>query len=99
MIEPLCIKSGEGLKVRGKLMVCQAVHESADPNSLMARVSMAERDRLIEADPDTYCITEHYQKHPAVLVRLSGVSRRELERLLKHSWQYVYEKSQQVRGV
>ena len=85
---------GEGLKVRGKLMACQAIHKSADPNSIMARVSDAERDRLIESDPKTYYITKHYENYPAVLVRLSFVSRRELERLLKISWQYVFEKSQ-----
>lgn len=85
---------GEGLKVRGKLMVCQAVHRSAEPNSIMARVSDQERNRLIESDPKTYYITEHYEKYPAVLIRLSCIGRRELERLLKVSWQYVFEKSQ-----
>jgi len=71
---------GEGLKVRGKLMVCQAVHKSADPDSIMARVSETERDRN--------------EKHEAVLVRLSCVGRSELERLLKISSQHVFEKSQ-----
>jgi len=84
---------GEGWKVRGKLMACQAVHRSAQPNSLMARVSASERERLIAADPEIYYITEHYEKHPAVLVRLARIGRRELERLLKLSWQYVYEKT------
>ena len=85
---------GEGLKVRGRLMACQAVHKSAEPNSIMARVSEAERNNLIESDPDTYYITKHYEKHPAVLVRLSNIARGELERLLKISWAYVFEKSQ-----
>ena len=85
---------GESWKVRGKLMACQAVHRSAEPNSLMARVSLRERERLIEERPSTYYITEHYEKHPSVLVRLSTASRRELERVLNLSWQYIFEKSQ-----
>jgi hypothetical protein len=85
---------GEGLKIRGKLMACQATHKSAEPNSIMARVSETERNRLIESDPKTYYITQHYEPYPAVLIRLSVVGRRELERLLKISWQYVFEKSQ-----
>ena len=89
---------GEGLNVRGKLMACQAIHKSAEPNSIMARVSQTERDRLIELDPKTYYITQHYETYPAVLVRLSVVGRRELKRLLKLSWQYVFEKSQETRG-
>lgn len=84
---------GEGLKVRGKLMACQAVHKSAEPNSLMARVSESERNRLIKSDPKIYYITQHYEPYPAVLVRLSCVGRRELKRLLKVSWQYSFEKS------
>jgi hypothetical protein len=90
---------GEGLKVRGKLMACQATHKSADPNSIMARVSDTDRSRLIESDPKTYYITKHYENYPAVLVRLSLVGRAELERLLKISWQYVFEKSQMPGGV
>ena len=85
---------GEGLKVRGKLMACQATHKSAEPNSIMARVSETERNRLIESDPRIYYVTQHYEPYPAVLVRLSVVGHRELKRLLKLSWQYVFEKSQ-----
>lgn len=85
---------GEGLKVRGKLMVCHATHRSAEPDSIMARVSVAERERLIAKDPGIYYVTEHYEKYPAVLVRLSCIDRRELDRLLRSAWQYVYEASQ-----
>lgn len=85
---------GEGLKVRGRLMACQATHKSAEPNTIMVRVSEAERDRLIESDPEIYYVTKHYEPYPAVLVRLSVIGRRELERVLKISWQYVFEKSQ-----
>jgi hypothetical protein len=82
---------GPGLKVRGRLMACPAVHRSAEPNTLMVRVSMEERERRIEANPDIYYVTDHYRKYPALLVRLSKIERNSLEELLTCSWQFVFE--------
>ena len=86
---------GEGLRVRGKLMACHAVHKSAEPHSIMVRMSADERDRLIAEDPRRFYITDHYEKHPAVLVRLQLVKREQLENVLAISWQYVFERSGQ----
>jgi hypothetical protein len=82
---------GQALKVKGKLMVCHAVHKSAEPGSIMVRVSADERSRLMSSDPETYYVTDHYRSSAAVLVRLRSVSPTELRRLLSISWQYVYE--------
>jgi hypothetical protein len=61
------------LKVRGKLFACTATHKSAEPNSLMVRMDFAARDALVEEDPDTYYLKEHYVPYPCVLVRLNRV--------------------------
>jgi len=61
------------LKVRGKMFVCIASHKSAEPNSLVVMMDFAERDALLEDDPDTYYLKEHYLNYPCVLVRLSRV--------------------------
>lgn len=82
---------GQALKVKGKLMACHAIHKSAEPGSIMVRVSADERSRLISSDPKTYYVTDHYKNPPAVLVRLASARRSELRRLLSVSWQYVYE--------
>jgi hypothetical protein len=82
---------GQGLKVKGKLMACHAIHKSAEPGSIMVRVSADERSRLMSSDPETYYVTDHYKNSAAVLVRLASISRTELRRLLSVSWQYVYE--------
>jgi hypothetical protein len=42
------------LKVRGKMFACIASHKSADPNTLVVMMDLADRDALIEDDPDTY---------------------------------------------
>jgi hypothetical protein len=61
------------LKVRGKMFVCIASHKSAEPNTLVVMMDFADRDALIEDDPDTYYLKDHYVNYPCVLVRLSRV--------------------------
>src|SRR5436190_19961083 len=61
------------LKVRGKRFVCMAVHKSAEPDTLVVRMDFAQRDALVEEDPDTYYLKDHYVGYPCVLVRLSKV--------------------------
>jgi hypothetical protein len=61
------------LKVRGKMFVCIASHKSAEPNTLAVMMDFADRDALVEEDPGTYYLKEHYVNYPCVLVRLSRV--------------------------
>ena len=62
------------LKVRGKMFVCLASNKSAEPNTLVVMMDFAERDALIEEDPESYYLKDHYLNYPCVLVRLSHVS-------------------------
>jgi len=61
------------LKVHGKMFVCIASHKSAEPDTLVVMMPIADRDALIEEDPATYYLKEHYVGYPCVLVRLSRV--------------------------
>ena len=61
------------LKVRGRMFACMAAHKSAEPNSLVVMMDFADRDALVEDDPDTYYLKDHYLNYPCVLVRLSRV--------------------------
>jgi hypothetical protein len=61
------------LKVHGKMFVCMASHKSAEPNSLVVMMAFADRDALVDDDPDTYYLKEHYLNYPCVLVRLKCV--------------------------
>ncbi len=61
------------LKVRGRMFVCVPSHKSAEPHSLVVMMDFPERDALLEEDPDTYYVKEHYQNYPCVLVRLDRV--------------------------
>ena len=54
------------LKVRGRMFACMASHKSAEPNTLVVMMDFADRDALIEDDPDTYYLKDHYLNYPCV---------------------------------
>jgi hypothetical protein len=72
------------LKVRGKMFACVAINKSAEPNSMVVLMDAVQRDLLLEEDPATYYLTDHYVSDvtPCVLVRLSRVSPDSLRDLL-----------------
>ncbi|HVV93805.1 MAG TPA: MmcQ/YjbR family DNA-binding protein [Hyphomicrobiales bacterium] len=57
-----------------------------DGAAIVLRVGFDERAMLMEADPASFFITEHYRAYPAMLVRLATVPRPVLERLLVERW-------------
>lgn len=53
------------LKAHGKLWVWWSPHEDAP----VFKVALEEREVLLEAEPDTFFVTDHYRGHALVLVR------------------------------
>jgi len=76
------------LKLGGKLLSCIAINKSAEPNSLMVRIDMDQREALLNEAPETYYITDHYVNYPCVLVRLSRVNPDVLRDLLHAAWRF-----------
>jgi hypothetical protein len=91
-VEEDTIHGAPSLKVRGKLLACPALHKSAEPDSLVVRISHDERAQLMATEPDAYYITEHYANYPMVLARLSQLDRQSLQVLLEKSWQFASAK-------
>ncbi|MCP5557842.1 MAG: MmcQ/YjbR family DNA-binding protein [Verrucomicrobiaceae bacterium] len=81
-VEESTLHGAPSFKLHGKLLACPAIHPSAKPDTLAVRLDFDERERLIAAEPDIYYVTEHYLKHPMVLVRLSQADRNSLKNLL-----------------
>jgi hypothetical protein len=77
------------VKVRGKMFACIASHKSAEPNTLVVRMDFAQRNALIDEDPGTYYLKEHYNGYPCVLVRLSRVLPDALRELIIGAHRYV----------
>ena len=80
------------LKVRDRMFACMASHKSAEPNTLVVMMDFADRDALIEDDPDTYYLKEHYLNYPCVLVRLSRVGADALRDLIAGAHRFVSAK-------
>jgi hypothetical protein len=78
------------LKVNGKLLTCPALHDSAEPHSLVVKIARERRAKLMAADPDVYYVTEHYVDYPTVLVRMARIRRAALRDLLNLAWQLTY---------
>jgi hypothetical protein len=85
------------LKVHGQLLTCPAINKSAEPGSIMVRISVDQRDELIAGDPDTYYLTDHYRPYPSVLVRLSKIRPDALQDLLGMAWKFVTTKKARKR--
>ena len=84
-------KRGAVLKLKGKLLACEAIHKSAEPNSLMVRISLKRRAALLAQNSEVFYLTDHYEPYPAILVRLPKIKRASLRELLTESWEFVRE--------
>ena len=70
------------IKVGKKLLL--RLHQKEDAIVLMLD-SVEEQQALIERDPMTFYITDHYQHYPAVLVRPT-IDASEFTRLMERAW-------------
>jgi hypothetical protein len=71
-----------GFKVDGVLFA--RLHQSLD--ALVVRMDFEQRAALMEADPETYFITDHYLNYEWILVRLDRVDPDALQDLLRAAW-------------
>ncbi len=77
-------------RVRKKL-ICRM---KEDGESLAIRMEFGEREILMEGEPRTFYITEHYRNYPMVLAHLSKLHPDELRRLFHNAWKRSASKSQ-----
>jgi hypothetical protein len=65
---------------------------SEDDSLVLFVGSIDERDMLIEADPKTFHITEHYRNYPTVLARLEALDASTLKNMLERRWRQLAPK-------
>jgi hypothetical protein len=73
------------LRLGGCFMAGLAMHQSAEPHTLVVRCDVEEREWLLEDAPETYYLTDYYRKYPLVLVRLARIDRDALRDVLSMS--------------
>lgn len=93
-VEESRLHGAPALKVSGRLLLCPALHRSAEPESVVVWLGFEERAELMAVAPRIYYVTEHYVKHPVVLVRLGQLDRASLKGLLQMAWRFVSSKSE-----
>jgi hypothetical protein len=71
-----------GFKAFGKFLT----RLRSEDNSLVLRVSFDEREMLMEAEPETFHLTPHYQNYPSVLARLDKLDAATVKSFLERSW-------------
>jgi hypothetical protein len=86
------------LKAGGCFMAGLATHPSAEPDTLVVRHGLEQRERLIEDAPETYYLTDYYRRYPVVLVRLSRIESDALRDVLSVSWRLTLKKIRKREG-
>lgn len=74
------------LKVKGKLL---ARLRSEAEGGLALRCDFVDRQMLMQADPETFYITDHYLDHPMVLIDLQRLRWAAMPQLLEQAWRLV----------
>ncbi len=87
------------LKAGGCFMAGLAGHASAEPGSLVVRSRGEDRQWLLEDAPETYYVTDYYERHPVVLVRLARIDDAALRDLLAASRRLTMKKARRSRSV
>jgi hypothetical protein len=77
------------LKLNGRMLACTPVNKSVEVNSAVVAMGFEQRAALLKKHPLLYYVTDHYAPHQTILVRLSRMSRADLERTLRMAWDFV----------
>jgi hypothetical protein len=57
-----------------------------DDQYIIVRVSLEQREALLDALPDVFSVTDHYKPHPMVIVRRAAIDEGLLKDLLEEAW-------------
>jgi hypothetical protein len=87
-VEESTYYGARALKLNGRMLACTPMNKSAEVNSVVVAMSFERRAALLKQSPLLYYITDHYAPHPTMLIRLSKISRLELERTLHMAWEF-----------
>ena len=87
------------LRAGGCFMAGLATHPSAEPDSLVVRIELDDREWLLDDAPETYYVTDYYRPYPIVLVRLAHVNHDALRDLLALSHRLALAKSRRCKSL
>src|SRR5262249_31384259 len=59
-----------------------------DGESIAIKIDFPDRDVLLQLDPETFYLTDHYVGWPALLVRLPRIRKAQLREVLERAWRF-----------
>ncbi len=80
-------------RTNGRMLLCSAIHKSAEPGSIVLRVSAGQRSELMAEYPEALYLPPHYASSSAVVARLSRLDRRSLRAILSAAWAFVTQQA------
>ncbi|HET8550545.1 MAG TPA: hypothetical protein VFL57_21185 [Bryobacteraceae bacterium] len=86
------------LKLGARLVACMPTHRSAEPGSLVVRTDFEQRAQLLADDPGMFYVTDHYVRHPVVLVRMSRLQQDQLREVVAAARQCVLSHANQKKA-
>jgi hypothetical protein len=85
---PAVEERGQTFRTNGRIFV----NMSREPGAISTRAPQEELELLMQARPDVYFLTPHYEGWQAVLVRLDAVGDEELAGRIEDAWAFIDEK-------
>ena len=85
------------LQVDGVFLAGLATHASAEPDTLVVRADVDDREAYLEDAPETYYLTEYYRPYPLVLARLTRLGDAALRDLLVGSHRLTLPKTRRKK--
>lgn len=93
------LRGQPAVRVHGKVLAFPALNDRSRPDNasddeefVVVKVGLAEREALLQQDPETFFVTPHYAGYPGVIVRLATVQPKQLRELLVEAWRLVAPK-------
>jgi hypothetical protein len=74
------------IKVKGKTL--SRLRTEAE-GALALRCDFLDRQILLQADPESFFLTDHYRDYPWILIRLDRISRAALADVVRRAWRTV----------
>jgi len=85
---------GDTFRTNGRIFV----NVSREPRAISARAAGEEVELLLQARPDIYFLTPHYEGWETILVRLDAVDLDELAGTIEDAWAFVDAKRPRKNG-
>lgn len=64
-----------------------------DESTVVIKIDKGDREKRIQADPETFFVTDHYLNHPMMIIRLNRVTHEDLAELIQDAWQIAVDTS------